>query len=419
MSAAGIMGMDGRTAGPDPSRFAGRPSISVSSPVSPAEGYAVATDNQAKQDRVGAAAESRFAGPNGPVSVQGPYSPAEGYATAEAPTAAPSAGIDPSRFGTPTTNVSFSQLTGQPAKASTPKARETATNLGPFGGFSVSEDDGTPAVDPASFSKVSLSKVGPEALSTGSLSQPKAYTALTNPSDYSSFAQVPGSLMENVSISPTTITDLAAIAPPADIAPPPVTYSPPPAVRTAADSIKTGAIAAPSLSVGDVYGGQIGSAIASDGSTVSRDRFGNVSITNKYGATTATMPSGKQAAVWGGVDTGPGDTEGGGLFGGFGGLGSGLGTALGGAARNVAGSLLGGAAGNAIAGPIGGMIGAEIGRSLMSKYGSLGGLGGFPAAPGPAPSGSVRGGDRTAAERNSRSPAAAGAIGSGKAAGLY
>lgn len=123
--------------------------------------------------------------------------------------------------------------------------------------------------------------------------------------------------------------------------------------------------APPSFSPSDIYGGQIGTATASDGNTVGRDPFGRTTVTNQYGVTTAMTPDGKQAA-YGGVP-GPGGMSS--LFGG---------AKMSPKAGGILGGLLGAAAGTMVAGPMGGLIGGLIGKSVLG--GGLTG-GGFPSAP--------------------------------------
>src|SRR5690606_20125302 len=79
------------------------------------------------------------------------------------------------------------------------------------------------------------------------------------------------------------------VAPP-PVAPPPVK---PPSVRVAESHATSSFPAAPKMpSAADVYAGRASVGVASDGSMVSRNAYGGVSITNKYGATTTMTPSG-------------------------------------------------------------------------------------------------------------------------------
>lgn len=155
--------------------------------------------------------------------------------------------------------------------------------------------------------------------------------------------------------------------PPAPVQQPVPQPLPPPAVPRAmpTQSFPDVPTAPRSFSPADIYGGQVGTATASDGNTVGRDPFGRTTVTNQYGVTTAMTPDGKQAA-YGGMP-GPGGASS--LFGG---------AKMSPKAQGVIGGLLGAALGTAIAGPAGGLIGGMLGKSALG-----GGLtrGGFPAAP--------------------------------------
>lgn len=140
-----------------------------------------------------------------------------------------------------------------------------------------------------------------------------------------------------------------------------------------------------SLSAGDIYGGALGSAYANDGSLVARDDAGNTTVTNKYGATTATMPNGQQAAYMG-----PGGMNM---------------PSIPGPARGMLGGMIGGMAGTAVAGPIGGLIGGLVGNVVAKNAFGGGGFGsGFPAAPSSA--GERQGPSLSQRDRDSISPAA-------------
>lgn len=113
----------------------------------------------------------------------------------------------------------------------------------------------------------------------------------------------------------------------------------------------------------DVYSGTASRGVASDGSTVSRDEFGNTTVENRFGARTTTQPNGSQAAAFGGPGIG------GPL--GSGGIGSMFDahpnlngrSQFGNAARGVGGRL-GGAAVGGLLGPIGAVLGSIIGGEL-------------------------------------------------------
>lgn len=123
----------------------------------------------------------------------------------------------------------------------------------------------------------------------------------------------------------------------------------------------------PRFTAADVYAGRAQSGQATGGNTVSRDPFGNISVTNKYGATTTTGPDGRQMA-------------GGSPFGG-GGIGGPLGptppssptaapdvprtpSQFGNTVRGGVGTVLGGGLGGLLAGPIGAALGAVVARDL-------------------------------------------------------
>lgn len=122
-------------------------------------------------------------------------------------------------------------------------------------------------------------------------------------------------------------------------------------------------------SAADVYAGRAPSGVDSAGNAIARDaKTGNTSITNKYGATTITMPDGRQAAPI--------------SMSGFGGLGA--------MARSTAPMMAGAYLGSA-GGPIGMALGAMVGRELAKPGGGLigkltglgtgGGAYSYPSAP--------------------------------------
>jgi hypothetical protein len=140
-----------------------------------------------------------------------------------------------------------------------------------------------------------------------------------------------------------------------------------------------------SFTPGDIYGGQIGSALASGGNTVSRDALGRTSVTNKHGVTTVSMPDGKQAAFGGPSIGAPSQPSG---LGGFMPSGEKIGGMVKGGLGAVAGAQLGG-----LLGPVGAVLGGYIGSQIaqgknpltaFSKPGTGKGLGYFPGAPAPS-----------------------------------
>lgn len=172
-------------------------------------------------------------------------------------------------------------------------------------------------------------------------------------------------------VQPTFVSMAQPVAPP--VAPPVAVPRP---VQQAARSAFPSAPQVPAMpSAMDVYNGQANLGRANDGSTVSRDQFGNVSITNKYGATTTTLPSGQMAVSYGkapspatsfpsapSIDgplgTGGITTKQGGLFGI-----EPAKTETGNLARGFTGAMAGSALGS-FAGPIGSIVGAAIGKSI-------------------------------------------------------
>ncbi|WP_245264649.1 hypothetical protein [Aquamicrobium defluvii] len=140
---------------------------------------------------------------------------------------------------------------------------------------------------------------------------------------------------------------------------------------------------APRATAMDVYNGLATQGVANDGSIVSRDQFGNTSVTNQYGVTTKTNARGMQSTSRGipSVPSAPGiagplgntgiqTQPSGGLFGI-----QPAKTETGNIARGVVGSMAGSAIGSA-AGPIGSIIGAAIGRSIAQGRNPLDALGG-------------------------------------------
>lgn len=123
----------------------------------------------------------------------------------------------------------------------------------------------------------------------------------------------------------------------------------------------------PSLTPMDVWNGSPGTAMATGGNQVSGDAFGNVAVTNKFGATTINNARGNQAS--GSLIAGP--------------LGGGpeapsgmpsVPSTFGQKAKTGFGTV-GGAALGSFGGPIGSIIGALLGRELAKPgAGAIGGL---------------------------------------------
>ena len=202
----------------------------------------------------------------------------------------------------------------------------------------------------------------------------------------------------------------------------------------------------------DVYNGAAQQAMDNTGKNmVSRDALGNMSVTNQYGVTTTTSPSGFSSVSFGpkapsapapSAISGPLGTPGVTQSKGFLGIEPAK-TETGNIARGVAGSMVGSALGSTL-GPIGSLIGAALGNSIakgknpfdaltgnrqgMLSFNSpvfgvinapspVGGLG-FPNAP--TAKGALGGtqSNRSMDGMKGISPGAAAAIGAGKG-GLY
>lgn len=199
-------------------------------------------------------------------------------------------------------------------------------------------------------------------------------------------------------------------------------------------AFKTAAVpAAPQYTATDVYQGRANSGLASDGSTVSRDQFGNTSVTNKYGVTTTTNANGQQMASGGSgiggsigsvFDARP-DLNGRSQFGNTARqVGAGMAGSVAGGLLGPIGSLIGAALASDLARPGGGMLGNLVngvrsvnvmGRPQQFARPQSGGP--FPNAPG------FKAGE-FASNRSDRSmrdisPAAARDIASGKVTGLF
>lgn len=344
----------------------------VSMPVSPAEGFNSAIAGvAAKTDRL-ARPEPSVAAPLG-----GIYTPADGFAsvTGEPQVAAKQDRLSPAPAAPPAR--SFAELTtGRPPGL-------TRADAGTMGTATAPPRNVTTA--PAS-----LGDVGPIGTAIDSvLSQGAATPNMVDPiAGMNAFAPVDTPLMPEA--LQMALAPEETIAPPAPALPAPrVVRDMPVAGTWAPDQTVT----PPAFTAADVYSGAATSGLASDGSTVSRDPFGRVSVTNKYGATTTQGPFGNSVS-WSGPpganDPWDGMRSDGGLFGG-------LGSALGGLvsspraadiAKDVTGSVIGGGLGSMIAGPIGGLIGAAIGRNMMNDGKSFGGLGGLGGMSGTSRSGS-------------------------------
>lgn len=254
-----------------------------------------------------------------------------------------------------------------------------------------------PAVQPG----FAVDIVDPLAQPAGSVIRPDETIAGTTPADVTD----PNSVL--------TAAPVTAPKSPITKAPP---LSPPKTVRTipvaevkAASPAAPAKPSVPSLSPNDVLSGAIGQATASDGNVVSRDAYGRTAVTNKYGATTVTLPDGRQAAS---SQKGPLSKKS--ISGSFvDDLTKDIGKNMP-SRHEIGGSLLGGLIGAMLGGPGGAAVGAALGR----KAGTLGPLNDlFPDAP-PNPTGATKGSNRTHDQMRDISPAATSDIERG-VAGLF
>ena len=312
---------------------------------------------------------ARFGSPVG--AVAGPVSPAGGYAAASAP--AKSGGLgglggiappDPDRYGpapmsfTPTT-VSLSST------ANAANMTPMAASLSPVGlaAQSLSSPIQRAAEDAGYLTThVNTTSVAPTAM--GLLPS----TAQAPVGSFSTFNPVPTDMnVLNKALNklptnpPLSLPNMPAIP---SLKPPAVTPMVTPTVARQPVSPQTTASvrsAPPAFSAADVYSGKapVGyQAPATGGNRVSRDQFGNTSVTNSYGVTTVTDPSGRQ-------------------MGNLGGLGKGIGGLFDKVPAGMVGSVIGGAIAGMPGAVIGGVIGNKMGGQSNQKSGGLGGLGGF------------------------------------------
>ncbi|AWC25359.1 spore cortex-lytic enzyme [Aminobacter sp. MSH1] len=160
---------------------------------------------------------------------------------------------------------------------------------------------------------------------------------------------------------------------PATPAPAPITTPTMPRLPSPINQRINQAVSAPPPSVpqytaADVYAGRANSGVATGGNTVSRDQWGNTSVTNKYGVTTTTGPNGQQMASSGPGIAGP--------------LGSNsipttpqAPSNLGSKVRGGLGTVVGGGLGGFLGGPIGAALGAVVAGDLAKGKNPLDRLG--------------------------------------------
>ena len=162
---------------------------------------------------------------------------------------------------------------------------------------------------------------------------------------------------------PSVVAQPAVVAPPAPVAP---------VARVSAPVSRPSVPAAPRATAMDVYSGAAMQAMDNTGKNmVSRDALGNMSVTNQYGVTTTTSPSGFSSVSFGpkapsapapSAISGPLGTPGVTQSKGFLGIQPAK-TETGNIARGVVGSAVGSAIGSTL-GPIGSLIGAALGNSI-------------------------------------------------------
>ncbi len=361
MANAGVLGV-GRTApssglpaGFDTARFAGdvMPSRPSGAP-SPASSQTAA-----------------FAGPQPSRSMAPAAMPSSerfGYAPAASSTAktgglgglggiAAKAAPDPSRFGP--AEMTATEKTGRLSGTVTPSTATPMSSMRDTMTAGLSQDPHVSMAAPhsVSFSSASLSPMG---------MLPSKYSAPLGPA--STFNPAPSLGMTNykgqiVTAPVTTLpASMVPLAPPA-VKAPAVTPMVTPVAKQPVSPQTTASVRPsqpPMATAADVYAGRATQGVASNGATVSRDPVtGNVSITNSFGATTITDPSGRQMGTLGG-----------------------LGKGIGGIFDKVSPGMVGSVVGGAIAGMPGAIVGGMIGNKVSGgqsgqKSGGLGGLGGF------------------------------------------
>jgi murein DD-endopeptidase MepM/ murein hydrolase activator NlpD len=268
---------------------------------------------------------------------------------------------DPSRFGP--AEMTSTAKTGRLSSTVTPS---TATPMSSMQGKLSSGfmDDVIDAGIPTT--QASLTSVSPTAM--GLLAQPN----LSPLGPASTFNPTPSMGMTNykgqiVTAPVTTLpTSVVPLAPPA-VKTPTVQPMVTPVAKQPVSPQTTASIPTPrpSFSAFDVYSGKAPAgyqAPATGGNLVSRDQFGNTHVTNGFGVTTVTDPSGRQMGNWSG-------------------LGKGINSALDKAMDRISPGMVGAVVGGAIAGFPGAVAGYALGNRASGqtgqKSGGLGGLGGF------------------------------------------
>lgn len=382
MAAAGPLGFTAAT--PDPARFgpadispaASLASISRPGPdIDPARfGGAPAPSSQPSASRFGYDVASAPA----LGAVSGPVSPAGGYAAASAPAKsgglgglgglAAKAAPDPSRFGP--TQMASTPTTGRLSSQVTPSnATPMAASLSPVGMAAQSLSSPVQrAAEDAGYltTHVNTTSVAPTAMgllpSTAQAPVGSFSTFNPMPTDLNVLDKALNRLPTN---PPLSLPNMPAIP---SVVPPTVQPMVTPVAKQPVSPQTTASIPTPrpSFSAFDVYSGKAPAgyqAPATGGNLVSRDQFGNTHVTNSFGVTTVTDPSGRQ-------------------MGNLSGLGKGIGNAFDKAMDHVTPGMIGSVVGGAIAGMPGAIVGGLVGNKMGGqqsgqKSGGLGGLGGF------------------------------------------
>lgn len=214
-----------------------------------------------------------------------------------------------------------------------------------------------PSLAPAPVSPVTRAALAPISMPSRPSVPTSAITGL--------MAAVPTAAPQTFVAQPTALMPPAPVAPPAPVS------------RVSAPVSRPSMPAAPPATAMDVYSGAATTGYANDGSKVTRDQFGNTHVTNSFGVTTTTSPSGVQMGNLGGIFgpsapsapsnpsaiSGPLGTPGiSQQSKGFLGIQPAK-TETGNIARGVTGSVIGSAIGSTL-GPIGSLIGAALGNSI-------------------------------------------------------
>ena len=275
--------------------------------------------------------------------------------------------IDPDRFGpaqmtsTPTTGRLSSTVN---ASNSTPMAAAQTQALS----SPLSQAFAEAGIPTSRTSTVSVAPSTMGLLPSTSMAPAGPFSSFTAmPTDFNAMTDMKNT-MKARPLSMPTMPTIPSVVPPAVKTPTvqpmvtPVAKQPVSPQTTA--SVRS-APATPSYTAADVYSGRapVGAqGRATGGNLVSRDQFGNTHVTNSFGVTTVTDPSGRQ-------------------MGNLSGIGKGIGNAFDKAMDHVTPGMIGSVVGGAIAGLpgaiVGGMIGNRAAGQSGQKSGGLGGLGGF------------------------------------------